>query len=293
MVGPRRLERTLMSQGSRPFGGRLPARLAASLTVALASVAVAAGSASAAGLSAHGQLLHLAPGLKLNANQSSNWFGYSQGTLEQGSKLFNSISGDWTVPAATAHTSGTAEASSDWIGIGGGCVDTGCTVTDSTLIQTGTEQDVDATGAPSYSAWWELVPAPSITVSNMTVAPGDHMHASVSELVNDADVWNITIQDVTKGESFSTAVPYPSTHATAEWIEETPLEIGTDAGFAALPNLTNPAFSSGAVNGSPVKLTTSEQMQLIDSNSNVIGTPSAPNAAGSGFDACSWATTCS
>ena len=196
-----------MFQGSRPFGGRLPARLAASLTVALASVAVGAGSASAAGLSAHGQLLHLAPGLKLNANQSSNWFGYSQGTLEQGSKLFNSISGDWTVPAATAHTSGTAEASSDWIGIGGGCVDAGCTVTDSTLIQTGTEQDVDATGAPSYSAWWELVPAPSITVSNMTVAPGDHMHASVSELVNDADVWNITIQDVTKGESFSTDGP--------------------------------------------------------------------------------------
>ena len=87
--------------------------------------------------------------------------GYSQGTLEQGSKLFNSISGDWTVPAATQHTSGQAEASSDWIGIGGGCVDAGCTVTDSTLIQTGTEQDVDATGAPSYSAWWELVPAPS------------------------------------------------------------------------------------------------------------------------------------
>jgi hypothetical protein len=282
-----------MFQGSRPFGGWLSTRLAASVTVALAAVAVGAGSASAAGLSAHGQLLHLAPGLKLNANQSSNWFGYSQGTLEQGSKLFNSISGDWTVPAATQHTAGTAEASSDWIGIGGGCVDAGCTVTDSTLIQTGTEQDVDATGAPSYSAWWELVPAPSITVSNMTVSPGDHMHASVSELVNDADVWNITITDVTKNETFTTTVPYPSTHATAEWIEETPLEIGTDAGFAALPNLTNPAFSSGAVNGAAVKLTTSEQMQLIDSNSNVIGTPSAPNAAGSGFDACTWATSCS
>jgi Peptidase A4 family len=282
-----------MFQGSRPFGGRLLARLAASVTVALATVAVGAGSASAAGLTAHGQLLHLTPGVKLNANQSSNWFGYGQGTLEQGSKLFNSISGDWTVPSATQHTSGTAEASSDWIGIGGGCVDAGCTVTDSTLIQTGTEQDVDATGAPSYSAWWELVPAPSITVSNMTVAPGDHMHASVSELVNDADLWNITIQDLTKGESFSTTVPYPSTHASAEWIEETPLEIGTDAGFAALPNLTNPAFTSGTVNGSPVKLTTSEQMQLIDSGGNVIGAPSAPNAAGSGFDACSWATSCS
>ena len=282
-----------MSHGSRPFGGRLSAGLAASLTVALAAVAVGAGSASAAGLTAHGQLLHLAHGAKVNTNQSSNWFGYGQGTLEQGNKLFNSISGDWTVPAATAHTSGQAEASSDWIGIGGGCVDAGCTVTDSTLIQTGTEQDVDATGAPSYSAWWELVPAPSISISNMTVSPGDHMHASISEVVNDANVWNITITDVTKNETFTTTVPYASTHATAEWIEETPLEIGTNAGFAALPNLTNPAFSSGMVNGSAVKLTPSEEMQLIDSGGNVIGTPSAPNAAGSGFDACTWATSCS
>jgi hypothetical protein len=282
-----------MSHGSRPFGGRLSARLAASVTVALTAVAVGAGGANAAGLTAHGQLLHLAHGAKVNTNQSSNWFGYGQGTLEQGSKLFDSITGDWTVPAATQHTSGQAEASSDWIGIGGGCVDAGCTVTDSTLIQTGTEQDVDATGAPSYSAWWEIVPAPSISISNMTVSPGDHMHASISELANDANVWNITIQDVTKNESFSTTVPYPSTHATAEWIEETPLEIGTNAGFAALPNLTNPAFSSGTVNGAAVKLTPSEEMQLIDSGGNVIGTPSAPNAAGSGFDACTWATTCS
>jgi hypothetical protein len=282
-----------MSHGSRPFGGRLSARLAASVTVALTAVAVGAGGANAAGLTAHGQLLHLAHGAKVNTNQSSNWFGYGQGTLEQGSKLFDSITGDWTVPAATQHTSGQAEASSDWIGIGGGCVDAGCTVTDSTLIQTGTEQDVDATGAPSYSAWWEIVPAPSISISNMTVSPGDHMHASISELANDANVWNITIQDVTKNESFSTTVPYPSTHATAEWIEETPLEIGTNAGFAALPNLTNPAFSSGTVNGAAVKLTPSEEMQLIDSGGNVIGTPSAPTAAGSGFDACTWATTCS
>ena len=282
-----------MFQGSRPLGGRLSARLAASVTVALAAVAVGAGTASAAGLTAHGQVLHLAPGAKFHANQSSNWFGYGQGTLEQGSKLFDSITGDWTVPAATQHTSGQAEASSDWIGIGGGCVDAGCTVTDSTLIQTGTEQDVDATGAPTYSAWWELVPAPSISISNMTVSPGDHMHASLSEVVNDANVWNITISDVTKNETFTTTVPYPSTHATAEWIEETPLEIGTNAGFAALPNLTNPVFSSGTTNGSAVKLTSSEEMQLIDSGGNVIGTPSAPNAAGSGFDACTWATSCS
>ncbi|HUA05980.1 MAG TPA: G1 family glutamic endopeptidase [Solirubrobacteraceae bacterium] len=253
---------------------------------------MAAASASAA-LTSHGQLLRLAPHLRSNTNSSSNWFGYGQGTLEQGSKLFNSITGDWTVPTATQHTGGQAEDSSDWIGIGGGCIDAGCTATDSTLIQTGTEQDVDSTGAASYSAWWELVPAPSLTISNMTVEPGDHMHASISEVIADSNIWSITIQDVTRGETFTQTTPYSSTHATAEWIEETPLEIGTDAGFAALPNLTNPAFSSGTVNGASAGLKASEEMDLVDSNGNVIGAPSAPNSTADGFDACAWASTCS
>jgi hypothetical protein len=266
-------------------------RLIAVLAVGVGSCAAFASSASAAP-SAHGQLLRLAPHLTANANQSSNWFGYNQGTLEQGNKLFNSIAGDWTVPTVSQHTSGQAEASSDWIGIGGGCVNAGCTVTDNTLIQTGTEQDVDASGAPSYSAWYELVPAPSLNISGMTVSPGDHMHASISEAVPNSNVWNITIKDVTRGESFSTTVPYSSTHATAEWIEETPLEIGTNAGFAALPNLTNPGFDLGATNGTPVKLSSSEQMDLIDSGGHVIGTPSAPDSDLDGFGACTWSTTC-
>jgi hypothetical protein len=206
--------------------------------------------------------------------------------------MFNSITGDWTVPTATQHTAGQDESSSDWIGIGGGCIDAGCTATDSTLIQTGTEQDVSS-GTASYSAWWELVPAPSVTISGMTVAPGDHMHASIAETVAGSNVWTITLQDVTRGESFSQTVPYSSTHATAEWIEETPLVIGTNAGFAALPNLTNPAWTSATVNGASAGLKASEEMDLIDSNGNVIGAPSAPNATANGFDECTWASTCS
>src|ERR1700761_2805934 len=282
-----------MFDGLRPERARLRVRLAATVALSLTAVAITAGTASAATLTAHGQLLHLAPGVRANANQSSNWFGYNQGSLEQGDTLFNSISGNWTVPTATQHTSGQAEASSDWIGIGGGCVDSGCTVTDSTLIQTGTEQDVSSSGAASYSAWYELVPAPSLTISSITVHPGDQMHASISQVATDADVFDITITDLSTGQSYSTTVPYASTMSTAEWIEETPLEIGTDAGFAALPNLTNPAFNSGTVNGSAVKLSASEEMDLTDSNGNVIGAPSAPNSTGSGFDACAWASSCS
>ena len=257
-----------------------------------AAFLTATGVASAS-LRAHGQLVSPVPHVNVNTNQSNNWFGYNQGTLEQGGKLFNSITGDWTVPTATRHTSGQAAASSDWIGIGGGCVDAGCTVTDPTLIQTGTEQDVSASGQSSYSAWYELIPVPSLTISNMTVGPGDHMHASISEVVPDSNLWTITISDVTRGESFSTTVPYISTHATAEWIEETPLEIGTNAGFSALPNLTNPNFDTGTVNGTPANLKSSEEMQLIDSGGKVIGAPSAPDPDADGFNVCAWAGTCS
>jgi hypothetical protein len=262
-------------------------RLVATLAVGAVAAFIASSAGATAGLQAHGQLLHV----RANTNQSSNWFGYNQGSLAKGDTLFNAITGDWTVPTVTQHTSGQAESSSDWIGIGGGCVDSGCTVGDNTLIQTGTEQDVDASGAASYSAWWELVPTPSIGIS-MTVAPGDHMHAAIAELVADSNIWTITLQDVTRGESFTQTVPYPSTHLTAEWIEETPLLIGTDAGFASLPNLSNPAFTSATVNGQNANLQTSDEMQLIDANGNVIGTPSAPNSTHDGFSACTWATSC-
>jgi hypothetical protein len=264
---------------------RVSIALLAGLCAVLA-LAASAGAAPATG--AHGQLLNI----RANTNESSNWFGYNQGTLEKGGTLFNSITGDWTVPTASSHTRGQDEYSSDWIGIGGGCVDSGCTVGDNTLIQTGTEQDAPATGGSSYSAWWEIIPGPSIDIS-MTIQPGDHMHAAIAETVPNSNVWVITLQDVTRNETFSQTVPYSSTHATAEWIEETPLILGTNAGFAALPNLTSPVFDNATVNGASANLNASEEIDLIDSNSHVIGTPSAPDPDADGFNACTWATSCS
>jgi hypothetical protein len=230
---------------------------------------------------------------QLNANQSTNWFGYNQGTLEQGGKLFTSVTSDWTVPTASPHKAGEAENSATWIGIGGGCVDAGCTLNDATLIQTGTEQDVDSSGHASYSAWWELVPVPAVTISNMTVSAGDRIHASVTESALGSGVWTITLKDVTKNESFSTTVPYASTNSTAEWIDETPLTIGSSgASQASLPNLTVTPFDNAAVNGSSAHLTASEELQLVDGSGAVIGTPSGPDPEADGFADCAWATQC-
>jgi hypothetical protein len=283
----------LSSAGTTSVLRRIPVVLAIVLLAsAIAATAASANSQGGAivqhGMTAHGQLLHVTA----NTNQSNNWSGYNQGTLEQNGKLFNSITGNWTVPTASQHTSGEAEYSSDWIGIGGGCIDAGCTATDATLIQTGTEQDVDSSGAASYSAWWEVIPGPSLTITSMTVHPGDVMHASIAEAVADSNVWTITINDTTDGQSYTTTVPYSSTHATAEWIQETPLILGTNAGFAAQPNLTSPAFDLATTNGQPANLKSSEEMDLIDSSGKVIGAPSAPDPDADGFNVCAWAGTC-
>src|SRR3954449_4550191 len=272
----------------RAHSARIVAVLFASAAMVIAGFATNAMAATGA----HGNVVHIVkPKLRANANQSSNWYGYNQGALEQGNKMFNSIQGDWIVPTATQHTAGQSADSSTWIGIGGGCIDANCTVGDNTLIQTGTEQDVDSSGKASYSAWWEVIPGPSLNI-NMTVAPGDHMSSSIAEAVPGSNVWTITLKDVTRNESFSQTVPYTSTHATAEWISETPLLIGTDAGLASLPNLTTTPFSKGTTNGQNAGLKSSEQMQLIDSNGNVIGSPSAPDSDTDGFGTCTWATSC-
>lgn len=240
---------------------------------------------------------HPHPGLSasqsggLNASQSGNWFGYDEGALERG-KLFTSISADWTVPAASQHTKKQAEESATWIGIGGGCLDTSCLITDASgLIQTGTEQDVGPHGRASYSAWWELVPFPAVPIS-MKVGPGDRIHASVVEIVRNAGLWRITLKDLSRHESFTRTTPYPSSNATAEWIEETPLTItGSGVGQGSLPRLTETPFDNARVNGAPAGLRRSEEIDLAP-GPRVIARPSAPDGGHDGFGDCTWTATC-
>ncbi len=241
---------------------------------------------------AHGHAVHIVrPGVRASASKSSNWFGYNQGTVEQGGRRFHSIAGSWRVPRARQHSRGRGEASSTWIGIGGGCVDARCRRGDSTLIQTGTEQDVSASGRPSYSAWWEMIPGPSIGIGRLTVRPGDRMHANISEIVRASDLWRITLKNVTRHQTFRRTVPYTSTRATAEWIQEAPLEVGVRTGLAALPRLSRTRFDRARVNGAPAQLRRSERI-LLASGKRVIGRPSAPDRQHDGFALCTWASRC-
>jgi hypothetical protein len=222
-------------------------------------------------------------------SQSNNWSGYNKGLLETGSR-FTSISGQWVVPTATPAHSGEAESSSSWVGIGGGCLETSCLLTDSTLIQAGTEQDVAANGKASYYAWYELIPAPSLQTP-LAVAPGNTVSVTIAQTL--PEVWKITINNVSTGKSWSTTVPYPSTYGSAEWIEETPVTVGGgSAGFAAMPKLTTVRFDAATVNGANANLNSAEAMQLVDSKGKALATPSAPDAQHDGFNDCSYASSC-
>ena len=227
----------------------------------------------------------------VGASKSNNWAGYNQGTLEQGGKLFDGISASWVVPTASARTAGEYEFSSTWIGIGGGCVDAGCTVTDATLIQAGTEQDVDNTGEASYFAWYELIPAPSIRVS-LPVGAGNAVRVTISETT--PGVWGMTMRNLSTRQSWSATVPYSSSHATAEWIEETPLVLSSDGSITIgpMPNLSTVHIDHATTNGANAGLKSSEQLQLVDFNGNPLATPSNPDRDVDGFNVCSYASTC-
>lgn len=228
----------------------------------------------------------------LNMNQSGNWSGYNIGVdypgIPQGT-TFTSISGRWVVPTATPHQSGQAEHSATWVGIGGGCVDDNCDVTDNTLIQAGTSQDVSKGGGASYDAWWEIIPETE-TKTTLAVSPGNTMQVTIDE--TSSGTWSIAIDNLTTGKTFTTSTPYSSSMDTAEWIEETPVVVGTaGAGIAAMPNLTTVKFRAATLNGANPHLQPVDEMQL-DSNGAILATPSAPNSKTNGFNDCTYATSC-
>jgi hypothetical protein len=254
------------------------------LTAAIGLPGAAAGSAP---LLSHHAVIRLA------ANESQNWSGYNQGSQARGGVLFHEVAGDWTVPTPSQHKAGQAEYSSDWIGIGGGCVNAKCTIGDNTLIQTGTEQDIARNGTRTYTAWWEIIPEPETVITTMTVHPRDRMHAEIKESVAGSNVWTIVLTDRTTGQTFKKTTPYSSSHLTAEWIQERPTLITTSGtSLAPLPQLTNPFFDFAKVNGALAGLKVAQEILMTDASGNVIGRPSAPDHSADGFNACTYTASC-
>ncbi|MHB8657032.1 MAG: G1 family glutamic endopeptidase [Solirubrobacteraceae bacterium] len=161
------------------------------------------------GLLAVAGTLLCAPAALADSTASANWAGYA---VHRPGVSFRYVAGAWRQPTATC-TRGEEAFSAIWVGIGG------YSVSSSALEQIGTEVDCTALGRVSSSAWLELIPAPSQTIS-LRVRPGDLMGASVT--VNGHQV-TLAIDDATTRRSFKrTLYAAAIDTASAEWIVEAP-----------------------------------------------------------------------
>lgn len=196
---------------------------------------------------------------------SANWSGYA--LASQDANSFQSINGSWQVPTVHASSQTTSSFGANWIGIDG--------FNNSHLIQTGTGEQV-INGAVQYFSWWEILPQ-TATLINMVVQPGNTMHASIINL--GSGVWQITIQNVSLHESFTTEQTYSGPAQSAEWIQERPQINGS---LSTLDPYSTFDFSNLTVNGSNPKLTAPEGGVMIQHGVQV-STPSYPSVTENSF----------
>jgi hypothetical protein len=232
-----------------------------------------------------------APAALAKTTTSSNWAGYA---VHRPGVSFRHVSGTWTQPT-TSCVPGQSSYSAVWVGIGG------YRPTSDALEQIGTEVDCSPAGNTVSNAWYELVPAPSKSIS-LAVHPGDVMHATVTVVGHHVIV---VLKNLTSHKTFRKSLYAPSIDvSSAEWIVEAPSACFSQFACQALPlaNFGSVAFDSATATSakgktgsivSPkwwrtkIELTPSTQRLIVarqTSDSAGSATPSPLSAAGRDFD---------
>jgi hypothetical protein len=207
-----------------------------------------------------------APNVASNGN-SRNWSGY---VADNGT--YTSVTGKWTVPQTTA--SGHTSTDATWVGIGG--------VNSSDLIQTGTQNIVDPSGQVTSTAFYELLPDSSVSITSLTVKPGDSITATITE--QSTGQWLISINDNTTNQNYQTTVAYSSSTSSAEWIEEAPSN-----GVSVLPldNFGTIQFNNGSTiqnsTRASILASSAHAVTMVNNAGQALSTPSALGNDGASF----------
>jgi hypothetical protein len=194
---------------------------------------------------------------------SDNWSG---AVINPASgKTFSQVAGSWWVPPIWAPGSG-AFSMSSWAGIDGdGSGD---------VLQAGVEADVtEPGGTPTYSMWFEWFPNSETEITNLSVAPGDHV--SVNITANSTTTATALISNGSTGVSINFQAPSGTTLQgnCAEWIAERP-EI--NGALANLPNYGSVIFGAvGAWDGAEWTYLDSSTLTLLSmvEGSSIVSVP--------------------
>jgi len=194
-----------------------PVKRTSLLLALLLAVALAhAGPAEAARPTPPGFAPGVAPGLIQRLTPpgrgtatSTNWAGYA---AYGGGQPFTTVTASWVQPAVTCP--GRDQYASFWVGLDGyapGSV---------TVEQIGTSSDCLGKGQPSHYAWYEMFPAPPVTIPSVPIRPGDSIRGRVTA---NGIGFALSIANLTTGRSSSTPqVGLGAARSSAEWVAEAP-----------------------------------------------------------------------
>ncbi len=195
-------------------------------TAALIAASASAGEATAT-IPGHADRYADRASSSLDPQVSSNWSGYAAAAPADGTAAFSDVTATWVQPKAKC-TTGRGDSAAFWVGLGGDSADS------QSLEQLGTEADCDADStAPTYGAWWEIVPAASVPIP-LKIRAGDRVTAAV--LVKGQSV-TMSLKDTTRRTRFSKTltVAHPLDVSSAEWIAEAPSTCTANGRCRAVP----------------------------------------------------------
>jgi hypothetical protein len=206
---------------------------------------------------------------------SANWAGYAVTGAS-----YRRVTGSWVVPQGRC-TAGSPTASATWVGLGGFKPESG------SVEQIGTQFECTDSGSPRYAAWYELLPAASVTIP-MKVRPGDTVSASVTVVRTHVSV---VLRNRTTGERFAKRLHMSAPDVTsAEWIVEAPSACTRTGGcdvlplsdFGSTPFSHVSATSTDGHTGNPADAAWSATALTL-SHSGASGIPSGLSSQGSSF----------
>jgi len=214
------------------------------------------------------------PGLRLST--STNWSGYAVQTslTRPKSGVVTDVSGSWMVTTVTP-TPPYKTYSASWIGIDG--------YSSGTVEQIGTESDW-INGAAVYSAWYEMYPKWSVSITSVHVKPGDWVTAEVVYTSTKAFV--LTLTNVTTGEAFTTTQKSGSAkRSSAEWIVEAPWSGGTLplANFGEIPFTRASATINRHTGTISDSLWQHDPLTMVGASRTTLAVPSDLSSDGSAF----------
>ncbi len=226
---------------------------------------------------------------RATAVQSANWAGYADTN-----DTFSAVASSWTEPTVNCANSGGAlglgtfngllggpeAASAFWVGLDG--------YNSTSVEQLGTDSDC-VSGSPSYYAWYEMYPNPSVTLpSQYPVQPGDRMTALVAS--NPAGTsFTLDLKDATAGWFFSTtqtgsgfarssaeAIAEAPSSCTVLFCSEVPL-----ADFGQVNYSGSAAIDTSGTKGTLSAFNANEI--TMAENGTTLATPSSLSSGGSSF----------